>query len=87
MLDLLGRYFGIGGFTGTPPVVPQGLIRAVQGASVAFGLLWTLITMFRLGQSSPRGDFRRRWGVLPHAITAAGLALALTWVLSAAFPG
>jgi CRP-like cAMP-binding protein len=86
MLDLLGRYLGMDGFLVKQPLVPQGFIRVVQEVSVAFGLLWTLITMFRLGRSSPRGAFRRRWGVLPHAITAVGLALALAGAMITAFP-
>jgi ferredoxin len=87
MLDLLGRYFGMSGFAGTPPAIPQGFIRATQEVIIASGLLWTLITMFRLGQSSPRGKFRRRWGVLPHTLVAVTLALALAGAMRAAFPG
>ena len=86
MLALLGQYFGVEMLSGSVTAIPNGIIQIVQEALVAGGLVWTLIIMYRLGQSSPRGRFRRRWGVLPHVALAIGLTIWLIAALGWAFP-
>ncbi|MBI5250684.1 MAG: sigma 54-interacting transcriptional regulator [Desulfomonile tiedjei] len=86
MLALLGQYFGIEGLGGPASVMPKASIRVVQEVLMACGLAWTLIIMYRLGHSTPRGKYRRRWGVLPHALVAAALALGLAAAMRWAFP-
>lgn len=86
MLSLLGQYFGIKVLGGSVMSVPIEFIRIVQQAIIAGGSAWTLVTMYRLGQSSPRGQYRRRWGVLPHFIVALVLTCGLSVVMGWAFP-
>jgi hypothetical protein len=87
MLTLLGKYFGIQVLGGAAMNVPTEFIRMIQQLIIAVGAAWTLITMYRLGQSSPRGQFRRRWGVLPHFVVAIVLTCGLSIVMGWAFPG
>jgi len=87
MLTLLGQYFGIQVLGGTAMNVSTEFIRMTQQLILAVGSVWTLLTMYRLGQSSPRGQFRRRWGVLPHFMVAILLTCGLSFVISRAFQG
>lgn len=86
MLALLGQYFGVEVLGGSAGAVPKGVIQIVQEALIGAGLVWTLIIMYRLGRSSPRGRFRRRWGVLPHVVVALGLTIGLVAAMGWAFP-
>lgn len=83
---LLGDYFGIATLSGQVSSVPQWIIRMVQDGLLTVGLVWTLVIMYSLGQSSPRGRFRRRWGILPHVLVAVALAVILKSALGWAFP-
>jgi len=86
MVALLGNYFGVTMLSGPATAVPNESVRTVQQALIAGGLVWTLIIMYRLGRSSPRGEFRRRWGVLPYFVVAIGLTVCLIAALGWAFP-
>jgi len=86
MLSLLAQYAGIEMSAGAPFTVPNGIIRIIQQALIACGSAWTLITMFRLGRSSPRLKNRVRWEVLPHVGVAIILTLGLVLAMSRAFP-
>lgn len=86
MLSLLGQYAGIKISAGAATPVSNGTIRIVQQAMIACGFAWTLITMQRLGRSSPRENFRIRWEVLPHAVAAIIVTLGLVLAMSRAFP-
>lgn len=86
MVALLGKYFRIEMLGGSAAHVPVGAIRIVQHAIIAAGSVWTLVTMFRLGRSSLRGRYRRRWGTLPHMLVALALTAVLWVVMGLAFP-
>jgi len=86
MLALAGQYFGIEALGGPVPTVPKGTIRMIQQVLIACGLAWTLVTMYRLGRSSPRGQYKRRWGILPHAVVAILLTVVLWILMGWAFP-
>jgi len=80
---LLGQYFGIGALAGFNAAVPREIIAVMQEMLVALGLIWTLITMYRLGTSTPRGRYPRRLGIVPHACVSIILATALIVVIRA----
>ncbi len=86
MLTLLGEYFGIKVLGCSVLNIPTEFIRMIQQFIIAVGSVWTLITMYRLGHSSPTGQFRRRWGVLPYFVVAIVLTCGLSIVMGWAFP-
>ncbi len=86
MPALLGKYFNIPGLVGYSAAVPAHVTLTVQTVLVGAGLVWTWITMYRLGRSAPRGRYHGRVGVVPHAVAAAILA-AVTVVLLRAVVG
>jgi hypothetical protein len=86
MVALVGKYFRIDMLGGSATHVSIGVIRLVQHVIIVCGSAWTLITMFRLGRSSLRGRYRRRWGTLPHMLVALALTAVLWAVMSWAFP-
>ncbi|MEW6348720.1 MAG: sigma 54-interacting transcriptional regulator [Thermodesulfobacteriota bacterium] len=83
MPALLGLYFNIPALVGYSVVVPAEVTLAVQMALVGAGLVWTWFTMYRLGTSTPRRRYRRRIGVVPHAVVAAILAVVMGALLRA----
>ncbi len=86
MLALFGQYFGIDALGGSVSGTSSGNIRLAQEILIAGGSAWTLITMYRLGHSTPRGKHRRIWGILPHAIVAIIFTLAFISATRWAFP-
>ncbi|MDQ7784100.1 MAG: sigma 54-interacting transcriptional regulator [Desulfomonilaceae bacterium] len=87
LLGLLGQYFRIEFLADARPTVPSNVIGIIQYLLLACGCLWSLITMYRLGRSSPRGHIPRRWGILSHAGTALILSFGIGIAMSLAFPG
>jgi hypothetical protein len=71
MFTLIGQYFGISSLIHLNIQIPTYYIRVLQTGLIIAGTIWSLIIMFKLGKSSPRGYYKRRWGVFPYF----GLAL------------
>ncbi len=86
LLQLLGKYSGVDALAGSVSSVSGSFITRVQQIVIVGGCLWSLVTMSRLGASSPRGRFRRRWGVLPHIALDIILAGLLLMAMMNAFP-
>lgn len=83
---LIGQYFGIASLEGSNPVMPTAGSLLVQHLLIVTGLGWSLITMCRLGRWSRNARvFAVPLGVLPHALVACLLALAITVLLRMAF--
>ena len=83
---LIRQYFGIETalrVSGT--AISMGSIFSMQVVLIIIGLLWTLITMYRLGRSAPRGLYARMSGVTPHALVSLLIAAAFIMTLKAAF--
>ncbi len=87
MLVLAGHYFGIKGLGDGVAQVSPHLISTIQVLVLACGCMWSLITMFRLGQSSPRGQIPRKWGILSHVAVTLILSFGLAFAMNQAFPG
>jgi hypothetical protein len=86
LLQLLGKYSGVDALAGPVSSISGSFITRVQQIVIFGGCLWSLVTMSRLGASSPRGRFRRRWGVLPHIALDIILAGLLLVAMMNAFP-
>jgi hypothetical protein len=83
---LIGQYFGIASLEGSNPVMPTAGSLLIQHILIVTGLGWGLITMCRLGRWSRNATrFAVPVGVLPHALVACLLALAITVLLRMAF--
>ena len=87
IFGVMGWYFSIGTTDSLAWSFPQQLTLLIQQALVGLGLLWTLITMHRLGGPSARGRYGKRLGVLPHTFVAGVFAGLLTLVFRAASAG
>jgi polyferredoxin/CRP-like cAMP-binding protein len=85
MLVLLGGFFNLGEAGSLAWSLSPAQTLVVQQVLLGIGLVWTLITMHRLGGSSARGRYGRRLGVLPHTFVAGVLAGLLFVVIRAAF--
>ncbi len=86
MVALVSQYFG-GQDNGVTHLstVPNDLILLAQIILVALGLIWTLITAYRVGLSTPRGKYARRIGILPHAVFSILVAATFVCALKSAF--
>jgi CRP-like cAMP-binding protein/NAD-dependent dihydropyrimidine dehydrogenase PreA subunit len=75
ILGLFTQYLGIQGIAlPTTNMVNTHTIIFCQFALILGGLVWTLITIFRLGEAFPVSGYAKRLGVLPHAIFAVAVA-------------
>jgi CRP-like cAMP-binding protein/polyferredoxin len=83
MVALVGRYFGIEALGGAVRTIPHETIGMIQHGIIACGAVWTIVTLWRLGRSSP---YHRAWGILPHAALALVLAYVLIVAMGQAFP-
>jgi hypothetical protein len=86
MVALVIRYF-VGYDSGTIHIaaVSNDFILLTQIILVGLGLIWTLITAYRVGLSTPRGKYARRIGILPHAVFSIFVATTFVIVIKAAF--
>ena len=86
MVALVSRYF-VGYDSGTIHIatVSNDFILLAQIVLVGLGLIWTLITAYRVGLSTPRGKYARRIGILPHAVFSIFVAATFVIVIKAAF--
>lgn len=86
LVALIGQYFGgRAGGAANVAQVPDHWILFVQIVLVSLGLIWTLITSYRVGLSSPRRKYARRIGILPHAIFSILVAVVSVSAIKAAF--
>lgn len=81
---LLSQEFHITAFGDSAVEVPRRVTLHVQYVLLGIGLAWTLVTMYRLGRSSPRGRYPARLGIVPHAVVALICAGVLIVVMMAA---
>ncbi|MDD3471889.1 MAG: sigma 54-interacting transcriptional regulator [Syntrophaceae bacterium] len=82
ILGLLAQYLGIDGTPiPTGNVVSTSTIFFFQMIFIITGLVWTLITIYRLGIAAPVSAFSRNIGILPHVIFAVLVAATFTAVI------
>ncbi|MFH0957210.1 MAG: sigma 54-interacting transcriptional regulator [Pseudomonadota bacterium] len=86
MVALVSQYFG-GYDTVTSHIIqiPNKLILLAQVVLIILGLIWTLITAYRVGLSTPRGKYARRIGIIPHAAFSVLVAFTFVRVIKTAF--
>jgi hypothetical protein len=53
---------------------------------IGAGLLWTMITMYRLGRSGRAGKYSMIMGIVPHAVISMLVAGAFVTIIKSAFP-
>lgn len=71
ILALVSQYFGVHSLSGTAMEgISKDFIFLIQLILIIIGLLWTLLTMYRLAGSTPRRRYPRRLGIVPHAIVS-----------------
>lgn len=71
IIGLLARYLGIHGVTApTGSIIPVETIFSLQVIVIMIGLVWTLVTIYRLGEAAPVSGLARSSGIIPHIVFA-----------------
>ena len=88
ILGLLAQYLGISaGPIPSTDAVPVQVIFMFQLGVILIGLIWTLITIYRLGFAIPVSKVARAVGILPHVIFAICVAVTFGLVIRTAVLG
>ncbi len=87
MFALISHYFG----AQSVGEIAQGkttgeVIFLIQVLMIGAGLLWTMITMYRLGRSGRGGKYSMIMGIMPHALISMLVAGAFVAIIKSAFP-
>ncbi len=82
ILGLLGQYFGLGTAVMPPEtIIPHQTIFIFQLGMIIVGLMWSMITVYRLGSAAPVSGPAKYFGVAPHLIFASCVALVFGLVI------
>lgn len=82
ILALLGYYLGIGsGVAPSGNLFPSDVIFVLQVIIIMVGLIWSMITIYRLGFAAPVSRLARNIGILPHCIMALWVAIAFGLII------
>ncbi|MFA6222273.1 MAG: sigma 54-interacting transcriptional regulator [Desulfomonilaceae bacterium] len=87
MFALISHYFG----AQSVGEIAQGkttgeVIFLIQVLMIGAGLLWTMVTMYRLGRSGRGGKYSMIMGIMPHALISMLVAGAFVAIIKSAFP-